>query len=142
MKANFLRLLQIVDTNIPLPFLNINNRRSFIYLGNVVDAIATCCNHPNAKEETFLVSDGEDVSTPELIRMIAQAMDKKARLFPVPEYLLRIAGIITGKKETLDRLVRSLCIDSSKIRNVLDWKPPFSMREGIEETVKWYRNRS
>ena len=140
-KANFLRLLQLVDRNIPLPFLNLDNRRSLIYLGNLVDAIVTCCVHPNAKGETFLVSDGENVSTPELIRMIASAMNKKAKLFPCPESLLKTVVALLGKKEELDRLLRSLRIDSSKIRKVLNWTPPFSMRDGIAETVKWYINR-
>jgi nucleoside-diphosphate-sugar epimerase len=140
-KANFLRLLQIVDHNIPLPFMNVYNQRSLIYLGNLVDAIITCCLHPNAKGETFLVSDGEDVSTPELIKMIAHAMNKKAKLLPFPQALLRMMGTLIGKKEELDRLLRSLCIDSSKIKKVLNWTPPFSMRDGINETVKWYKNR-
>jgi nucleoside-diphosphate-sugar epimerase len=135
-KANFLRLLQVVDRNIPLPFLNIDNRRSFIYLENLVDAIVTCCTHPNAKGETFLVSDGEDVSTPELIRMIASAMNKKAKLFPFAQSSLKTIGTFIGKKEELDRLLGSLSVDSSKIRKILNWTPPFSMRDGIQETVK------
>jgi len=138
-QANFLRLLQIVDRNIPLPFLNIKNKRSFIYLGNLVDAIIACCTHPNAKGETFLVSDGEDASTAELVRMIAIAMGKKAKLFPFPQSLLSIIGTLTGKKAELNRLFGSLCIDSSKIRKVLNWKPPISMRDGIQETIKWYK---
>jgi len=137
-KANFLRLLQLVDRNIPLPFQNINNRRSFIYIGNLVDAIIACCSNPNAKGETFLVSDNEDISTPDLIRMIALAMNKKNRLFPFPQSLLRMIGALAGKKEELDRLFSSLCVDSRKIRKVLNWNPPFSMKEGIHETVKWY----
>jgi nucleoside-diphosphate-sugar epimerase len=132
----------LVDRNIPLPFLNINNRRSLIYLGNLVDAIITCCTHPNVKAETFLVSDGEDVSTPELIKMIASVMGKKAKLFPFPQSLLKIMGTLIGNKEELDRLLRSLCVDSSKIRKVLNWTPPFSMRDGINETVKSYKNSS
>ena len=124
-----------------MPFLNIDNQRSLLYIGNLVNAIITCCLHPNAKGETFLVSDGEDVSTPELIRLIASAMNKKAKLFPFPQSLLKIMGTLIGKKEELDRLLRSLCIDGSKIRKVLNWNPPFSMRDGINETVKWYKSR-
>lgn len=141
-KANFFRLLQLVDRGIPLPFLNIDNRRSLIYIGNLVDAIIACCINPNAKGETFLVSDGEDVSTPELIRMIALAMDKNPKLFPFPQAFLRVLGTLTGKKEEIDRLFGSLCIDNSKIRKVLNWEPPFSMRDGIQETVKWHKNSS
>jgi nucleoside-diphosphate-sugar epimerase len=73
--------------------------------------------------------------------MIAHAMNKKANLFPFPQSLLRILGTLTGKNEELDRLFGSLCIDSSKIRRVLNWTPPFSMREGVRETVKWYKNQ-
>ena len=124
-----------------MPFLNIDNQRSLLYLGNLVDAIITCCTHPNAKGETFLVSDGEDVSTSELIKMIASGMNKKAKLFPFPQSLLKIMGTLIGNKEELDRLLRSLCVDSSKIRKVLNWTPPFSMRDGINETVKWYKSR-
>lgn len=139
--GNFLRLLRLVDQGWPLPFASVTNRRSMIYLGNLVDAIITCCVHPNARGETFLVSDGEDVSTPELIRMIAHAMHKKAKLFPSPQSLLSIIGTLTGKKAELDKLLGSLCIDSSKIRKVLNWNPPFKMRDGIHETVKCYKNR-
>lgn len=139
-KANFLRLLQLVDRNIPLPFQNSYNKRSLIYLGNLVDAIINCCINPNAKGETFLVSDGEDVSTSELIKIIASGMNKKDKLFIFPQPLLKMMGTLIGKKEVLDRLFGSLCIDSCKIRKVLNWNPPFSMREGINETIKWYKN--
>jgi len=103
--------------------------------------IISCCTHPNATGETFLVSDGEAVSTPELIKMIASVMNKKAKLLPFPQSLLKTMASLLGKKEELDRLLKSLCIDSSKIKKVLNWTPPFSLRDGIAETVKWYRNR-
>ncbi|MEA3280490.1 MAG: SDR family oxidoreductase, partial [Thermodesulfobacteriota bacterium] len=83
-KANFLRLFKIVERGIPLPFAKIDNQRSFIYLNNMIDAIITCINHPGAAGQTFLISDGEDVSTPELIRRIALALEKPARLFSIP----------------------------------------------------------
>jgi UDP-glucose 4-epimerase len=81
-KANFLRLLEVVARGIPLPLASIDNRRSLIYLGNLVDAIITCINHPKAARQTYLVSDGEDVSTPELIRRVADALGRPAKLFP------------------------------------------------------------
>ena len=90
-KANFLRLLDMVNKNIPLPLSMVNNKRSMIYIGNLVDAIIRCIEHPDAVNKTFLVSDGQDVSTPELIRMIAGAMGKKAKLFPCPLSLLKMS---------------------------------------------------
>ena len=139
-KANFLRLLDMVNRNIPLPLSMVNNKRSMIYIGNVVDAIIKCIEHPDAANQTFLVSDGQDVSTPELIRMIAGAMGKKARLFPFPVSLLKIIGKVLGKTAEVERLTGSLQIDTANIRDILGWKPPFTMEEGIYETVRWYRN--
>jgi len=124
-KANFLHLLKILDRSIPLPLASINNRRSLIFLGNLLSAIVTCINHPRAAGQTFLVSDGEDVSTPELIRHINSALGRPARLFPFPPVMLKMAGIITGKSVAMDRLLRSLTIDCSKIRRELDWQAPF-----------------
>ncbi|OQY09819.1 MAG: hypothetical protein B6I30_09250 [Desulfobacteraceae bacterium 4572_187] len=137
-KANFLHLLKILDRSIPLPLASINNRRSLIFLGNLLSAIVTCINHPRAAGQTFLVSDGEDVSTPELIRHINSALGRPARLFPFPPVMLKMAGIITGKSVAMDRLLRSLTIDCSKIRRELDWQAPFSMEQGLRETAKWY----
>lgn len=134
-KANFLRLLDLVNKNIPLPLSMVNNKRSMLYIGNLVDAIIRCIEHPDAANQTFLVSDGQDVSTPELIRMIAKAMSKKARLFPCPAPLLRIIGKVVGKSAEVERLVNSLQIDSAKIRKTLNWTPPFTMEEGITKTV-------
>jgi len=133
-------MLEIVECGIPLPFASINNRRSLIYLGNLVDAIVTCINHSKVAGQTYLVSDGENVSTPELIRRVAAAVGRPARLFPFPPYLMRFAGKLFGKSDTVERLVNSLNIDSSKIRRELDWKPPYTMEEGIRETVAWFKN--
>lgn len=135
-KANFLWLLDMVNKNIPLPLSLVNNKRSMIYIGNLVDAIIKCIEHPNAANQTFLVNDGQDVSTPELIRMIARAMGKKARLFPCPVSFLKMMGMVAGKSAEIERLVNSLQVDSTKIRKTLNWIPPFTMEEGILETVK------
>lgn len=136
--ANFLRLLRFVRKGVPLPFGAINNQRSLVYVGNLVDAIITCLEHPTAASQTYLISDGEDVSTPELIRRIAHALGRPARLLPVPPALLRVAGRLTGKSAEVDRLLDSLVIDSSKIRRGLGWKPPFTMEQGLQETADWY----
>ncbi|OGQ59660.1 MAG: hypothetical protein A3G39_08325 [Deltaproteobacteria bacterium RIFCSPLOWO2_12_FULL_43_16] len=137
-KANFLRLLKLTKMGIPLPLASLKNQRSMIYVGNLVDAIMTCLEHPKAVGETFMVSDSEDVSTSDLIRMIAKVMGKKARLIPFPLPLLKVVGQLFGKSPEIERLTGSLCIDSSKIRKVLGWKPPYTMEEGVSKTVQWY----
>ncbi|MBI4654808.1 MAG: SDR family oxidoreductase [Nitrospirae bacterium] len=137
-KANFLRLLDIVNKDIPLPLSLVNNKRSMIYIGNLVDAIIRCIEHPAAANQTFLVSDGEDVSTPDLIRMIAGAMGKKARLFPCPASLLKMIGKVTGKSDEIERLTGSLQIDSDKIRRELNWTPPYTMEQGLRMTADWF----
>jgi nucleoside-diphosphate-sugar epimerase len=138
-KANFLRLLETVRRGTPLPFSSINNKRSFIGLENLVDAIATCTAHPLAAGRTYLVSDGDDVSTPELVRKIASACDAPARLFPVPVPFMRLGGLLAGKRKAVDRLVGSLTVDTTKIRRELGWRPPFSMEQGLAETADWFR---
>jgi len=135
-KANFRSLMKLAQTGFPLPFKDVKNRRSFIYLDNFIDAIRLCAVHPKAAGETFLVSDGEDVSTPDLIRMIAMAKGKKPALFSFPLDLLRVLHVIIGKADAYDKLTGSLCVDSSKIRNLLGWTPPFTLQEGIQETVR------
>lgn len=137
-KANFLSLFKVVDRGIPLPLARVRNRRSLIYLGNLVDAIVTCINHPDAAGEVFLVSDGEDVSTPALIRRIAHALDRPERLLPFPSTLMRLLGRISGKSGEIERLLGSLVVDTSKIRRVLSWKPPYTLDQGLKETADWY----
>lgn len=135
-KVNFKNLIKIASFGLPLPFKGVSNRRSFLYLGNLVDTIITCISHPLAAGETFLVSDGQDVSTPDLIKMIACAMNKKTVLFSLHPGILKVLCRIIGKTEELDKLTGSLLVDSSKIRDLLGWKPPFTLEEGIRETVK------
>jgi nucleoside-diphosphate-sugar epimerase len=141
-KGNFLRLLQTVDHGIPLPLALARNRRSLIYLDNLTDAIATCLTHPAAAGKTYLVSDGEDVSTAELIARIAHALGKPSRLWPCPLGLIELAGRMTGKSDEIARLLGSLCIDSSKIRNELDWTPPYTLEQGLAETARWLHGQN
>lgn len=138
-KANFKNLIKIVGTGLPLPFKGVNNRRSFIYLGNLVDAISACIAHPKAAGETFMISDGQDISTPDLIKMIASAMNKKPILFSLHPDILNVLCKITGKAKEIEKLTGNLLVDSSKIRNLLGWKPSFTLEEGIRETVKDYK---
>ena len=137
--ANFLRLVKLVKLGIPLPFVCVKNRRSLIYLENLVDAIIICIIHPRAAGQTYLVSDGRDLSTPELIQRMASALGRPVRLFSIPPFLIRLAGKLLGKSAAIDRLLGSLTVDSTKIRKELEWNPPYTMEQGIRETAKWYQ---
>ena len=139
-KANFYKLMGLVARGLPLPFGSVKNARSMVYLGNLIDAVVLCAAHPLAAGQTFLVRDGEDVSTPELIRRLAAALNCQAHLFPFPPALMRLAGALTGRTIAVDRLLGSLVVDDSKIRKELGWKPPFTMAEGLKETGEWYCN--
>ena len=138
-KGNFLRLMQTIDKRRPLPLGAIHNQRSLIYLGNLVDVIRLCLTHPNAAGKTFLVSDGDDVSTPELVRRIAASLGRRPFLLPVPASWMQWAGRVLGKQAAVDRLLGSLCVDISPLREELDWTPPYSMQAGLEATAQWYR---
>lgn len=137
-KGNFARLLDLVRSGVPLPLAAVNNRRSFIGLDNLVDLLIRCVDHPRAVFQTLLVSDGQDLSTPELLRMIANAMRRPARLFPLPVPFLRLAGRALGRLSEVDRLVGSLQVDSSATRELLVWTPPVSVEEGVARMVRGY----
>ena len=139
-KANFLNMLRVIQSGFPLPFASIDNKRSMIYVGNLVDALAISSVHPAAAGQTFLVSDGEDVSTPELIRRLANAFALPARLLSVPQFILNLLGKMTGKSAAIVRLTGSLTVDISGIRQRLGWCPPFTMDEGLRATAEWYLN--
>jgi nucleoside-diphosphate-sugar epimerase len=139
-RANFLRLMQWVACGTPLPFSAVHNRRSLIYVGNLVDAIVACVEAPESAHKTYLVSDGEDISTPGLIRALAAALKVPARLFSLPAPALKLAGALLGKKDEIARLTGSLQVDSSRIRSELDWRPPFRLSEGLAATARWYRS--
>lgn len=136
--GNMERLIKLVDQGFPLPFGLIKNRRSLVYVGNLVEAIVTSLNHPKAFNQTFLISDGRTVSTAELIRAIAQTLHRPARLLPIPPILIKLLGILTGKTDAVDRLLGSLAVDSDKIFQTLDWTPPYSMEQGLLKTAEWY----
>lgn len=134
-RANFLRLMETVRKGWPLPLGAIRNRRSLLYLGNLVDAIRVCIEHPAAAGQTFLLDDGRPVSTPELIRAVAHAMGRPAHLVAVPVGMLEFAGALLGRRAAVTRLTGSLWVDSALIRSRLGWTPPYSMAEGLAETV-------
>jgi len=134
-KANFLQLARAVNRGWPLPLGAIHNRRSLLYLGNFVDAIRLCAEHPDAAGKTFLLDDGKPVSTPELIRALAHATGRSPRMLQVPEGLLMLAGRMLRKRAAIARLTGSLYVDSSAIRSSLDWEPPYSMEAGLTATL-------
>lgn len=138
-KGNFLTLLKLIDKGIPLPLGLVDNRRSLIGIENLADLIIHCIDHPYASGETFLASDGEDLSTPNLIRRIAKAFGRKPHLFPFPPKILQMAANVVGKGDVVQRLLGSLQVDSSKAECLLDWVPPVSVDEGIEHSIRWYR---
>ena len=137
-KGNFLALMKLCQAALPLPFSAVDNRRSIIYLGNLVDAIGRCLTADGAAGETYFVRDGEDVSTPALIRNVAAALGRPARLFPAPRGFIRLAGAITGKTRAISTLLSDLQVDDEKIRRQLEWTPSLNMLQGLEETAAWF----
>lgn len=137
-KGNFLRLLRAVASGTPLPLASINNRRSLVYAGNLVDAIISCMDAPAAAGKTYLVSDGEDVSTPTLIRKLAAALDMPPRLLPCPPALLHCSAALLGKRAAAMRLTGSLVVDNSALRKELGWEPRYTLDQGLNATAQWY----
>lgn len=137
-KANFLSMMRWLHKGVPLPFGAIHNRRSLVALDNLVDLIVTCIDHPAAANQTFLVSDGEDLSTTELLRRMATALGKPARLLPVPSWLLEAGAAMLGKKALSQRLCGSLQVDISKTRELLGWTPPLSVDAALRKTAKHF----
>lgn len=135
-KGNFLQMIKTLVKGVPLPFASVQNLRSLVYLENLVDALILCAKHPAAAGQTYLVSDGEDVSTPELLRQLGLAMRHPARLFSCHPVLLKLAGCLVGKANQVERLLDSLQVDSGKIRRELNWKPPISIADGLKATVQ------
>lgn len=135
-KGNFAKLMAVVSRGIPLPFKSVNNLRSFIYVDNLVDALILCATHPAAKGKTYLISDGEDISTSELLIKLSMLLGRKPRLFRVPQWIFRIIFFLLRKPDIMNKLFGSLQIDSRKIRNELGWKPLYSLNEGLKATVR------
>ena len=140
-KGNFLRLLAAIDRGIPLPLAGAHNLRSLVYVGNLVDALIVCASHPAAAGQTYLVRDGEDVSTAILVEKLSRALGRDSRLFGLPPGLLRAAATLLGRAEQMDRLFGSLRVNDQKIRGELGWVPPYSMEQGLRATVDWYRSQ-
>ncbi|MBU1980661.1 MAG: SDR family oxidoreductase [Gammaproteobacteria bacterium] len=137
-KANFLNMMRWLYKGVPLPFGAIHNRRSLVALDNLVDFIVVCLDHPAAANQTFLVSDGEDTSTTELLRRMAIALNVPTRLLPVPQKLLEVGFKMVGKNDLAQRLCGSLQVDITKSCTVLDWKPLISVDEGLRRTAEYF----
>ncbi len=134
-RANFASLIGIVNRGIPLPLGSIHNKRSFVSIDNLIDCISTALQSSNAAGQTFLVSDGNDLSTPELIRSIASALHKSPMLIPFPPALLKLAATTAGKRGAYDRLCGSLTVDIALTKQKLSWTPPFTVQDSMQRTV-------
>ena len=141
-RANFLRLMRLVERGIPLPLPDTKNRRSLIGVENLADFLALCASHPGAANETFMVSDGADVSTRDLAAQLARAFGRSARFLPVPELAVRFAARLVGKEAAVNRLLGSLTVSADKARQRLAWKPPVTLDSGLAATARWYLESS
>jgi nucleoside-diphosphate-sugar epimerase len=137
-KANFLSMMRWLNKGIPLPLGAIRNRRSLVAIGNLVDLIVTCIDHPAAANQVFLVSDGEDLSTSQLLNRLSRAFGRRARLLPVPEWLLKLVASMFGMQAVAQRLCGSLQVDIDKNRELLGWLPPVSVDRAMRQTVNHY----
>ena len=134
-KANFANMLRSVKRRIPLPLGAINNQRSFVYVGNLVSLILRCLDHPAATNQVFLVSDGHDLSTTELLRACAVALGVRSWLLPIPQRLIMFAAALLGKRAVAQRLCGNLQVDITKARTLLSWMPPVSVADGLKATA-------
>ena len=137
-KGNFLLLLRLVQLGLPLPLACCDNRRSFLALSNFTDFLYQCLDHPAAVRQTFLLSDGHDLSTPDLIRRIARALDRPARLLPMPRSWLKAGAGLLRKTDLFDRLCGSLQVDIGSAERLLGWTPPVSVDEELSNTARWF----
>jgi nucleoside-diphosphate-sugar epimerase len=140
-KGNFAQMLKALAKGIPLPLGAVHNLRSLVYVRNLVDALIVCATHSAAAGQTYLVSDGEDISTPDLLRQLGAAMGHPAQLLPCPSALLKLAGRLVGRADQIERLLGSLQVDSSKIRRELGWQPPYTLQQGLQATAECHRCR-
>lgn len=138
-EANFLVMLRWVARGVPFPFALLNNRRSFLAVENLVDLILLCLEHPAAANKIFLVADGEDLSTPELLRRLGSAVCVRAKNLPVPLSILRSGATLVGRRDLFQRLCCSLQIDIAMARNLLGWNPPVTVEAALLKTAQYFR---
>ena len=137
--GNFGLLMRFLHKGLPLPLKGINNKRAFVAIWNLTDLLVTCLDHPMAANQTFLVRDGEEVSTSQFLARIAAASGKRTRLFWMPQWLIRLGAILLGRQSMYHSLFSSLQIDDSKTRNTLNWHPPLTLDEGLRRTIQTTR---
>jgi len=137
-KANFQSMMEWLYKSAPLPFGSIHNKRSLVALDNLVDFILTCIEHPNAANQTFLISDGEDLSTTELLERVVSILGKKSRLLPVNQGVLEFILKLCGQKALAQRLCGSLQVDITKAKKLLNWTPPISLEKGLRKATKYF----
>lgn len=137
-KANFLSMMRWLYRGVPLPFGAVNNLRSLVAIDNLVDLIVTCSDHPAAANQVFLASDGEDVSTTQLLRKLANALGKPARLLPIPTRIMSGVAAMIGKRAMADRIFGSLQVDISKNRKLLGWEPPVTLDKALGLTAQHF----
>ena len=136
--GNFRRLLALVDSGVPLPLGRLQNRRSMVAVGNLVSAVELCLRHPGAARRSFLIQDGPPLTTPDLVRKLAHALDVPCRLLPVPPGLLASAAAIVRQRPLFDRLAGSLVLDDSDLRTRLGWQPPYDIQESLNKAAAWF----
>lgn len=137
-KANFLNMMAWVKKKWPLPFGNINNKRHFVFIDNLISAIIAVIDAPNAANQLFLVADNDALSFSELLNKIANEMNRNKPLFSIPESLLKFLFRLPGVKKYRSRLLGSLEVNNSKLKSELGWEPPVHVHDGLRQTVKWY----
>jgi nucleoside-diphosphate-sugar epimerase len=140
-RGNFASLLALSVKGLPLPLASIDNRRSLIYVGNLTALIGRILDHPKPEGGIYLARDGEDVSTPELFKRVCAALGVAPRIFPFPQFLLALGGALSGNSAAVSRLTQSLVVDDNPTRSDLDWTPPFSMVQGLQETADWFKSQ-
>lgn len=140
-RANFLRLMDGIWAGVPLPLGAVRARRSLVYVGNLADALVCCATSPDAAHQCFHVADGDDPTVSELAQIIGRHLQKTVRLVPVPVGLLRLLGRLVRRPGHVERLIGSLQVDTSRIRRVLGWNPPYSADQGLAATAEWYRSK-
>jgi UDP-glucose 4-epimerase len=135
-RANFSALISAVQKGAPLPIASVRNSRSMIGINNLIDLVIATCTNPHAANQIFLASDGNDISTPALVRLIAQSLNRPSRIFPFPVFVLRLLAVVVGKSSFIDKLTGSLSVDISHTTSTLNWKPPFSTESEVAKAVQ------
>ena len=135
-RGNMHKIIKAIGRGVPLPFMSIHNKRSFIYVGNLIDVLALCVSHPKAAGKTLLVSDDGDYSTAEFLQMISEALEQPLRLFPFPGFLITILGKMFGRENQVGSLTKSLRVDCEYTRQLLEWTPSVTTENGLKKTVE------